>query len=186
MIVAFDINGTLLRREYKGDKRTHSGHSRVEIKPDITTRVYDIYLRPNIQELVKFLRSHDVKYLFWSTMMRKNLDAIMDCLATVGFDRPIGSLCVDECEVGKFKGERVKTDKWVKNMKVVAEKWGVPLDECVLVDDCESKNAEGCEFIHVDEFMVENLEDKEILRICDALHSYIKCNDIECIKRYKN
>lgn len=169
VVVALDINGTLLKRVYCYDK---AGISSFESAGKATViKNHMVYYRPHLRKLSDFLESNNIRYVFWSTMYRHNLVLYVKALEEFGFSNYLA--CYDEsyCKVGNEKG-RIKAKRWLKDLRVLADAYSISLRNCVLIDDDLLKNAEGCNLIPVKEYD-PRVADEELLQLIDRIKSFI-------------
>jgi FMN phosphatase YigB (HAD superfamily) len=183
-MIVFDINGTLLERVHKNDTHTINEYEKSGLKHDHELNSHYIYLRSHLDTLIKFLHTHNLKYMFWSTCHKSNVEILGAFLRDLGFNKCMALYSYDECSIGENKGNS-KPKKCTKDLRRVSKAFDIPLERCILVDDSAWKGAEGCNFVGVSEFDPLN-EDSELLRICSEFHEYYGgCDSIECLKNFK-
>lgn len=142
-LLVFDINGTLLRRKKK-------------VYPTLET----IKFRPHLEKLVKFLHTHNLEYIFWTTALPKDAFQLLKILKEFGFTKSRG--------VKHFYDCKYFNKKFVKDLRIFKEK-------SILIDDCVKKSMDGNEILLVSKF-VSDCEDSEILRLIEVLHGKINCS----------
>ena len=170
IIIALDINGTLLRRFHRYDKATYASIKGSEDAVVINNHL--VYYRPYLKELSEFLESNNVDYVFWSTMQRHNLLSCVKSLESFGFRKYLECYDGSHCKTGKRKSEKIKAKNWLKDLRLLAELHKVSLKDCVLVDDDVFKSVEGCNFISVKEYDPRE-SDEELLKLIGKLREFI-------------
>eukprot|EP00866_Antonospora_locustae_P000405 jgi/Antlo1/405/893 len=171
IMVALDINGTLLKRIHKSKKMEigtgfHGGNLCKMLHNHV------VYYRPYLRELGEFLSLNRIRYVFWSTMQRHNTLLYAKSLEDFGLTEYLK--CYDEshCKTGITRGS-IKAKKWLKDLKVLSDVHNISLDNCVLVDDNVLKSTEGCNFIQVKEYD-PNMPDRELLQLIEKLKEFVK------------
>lgn len=170
-MVALDINGTLLKRIHKCNRKKIDGSLHGD-KLRKTLRNHVVYYRPHLQDLGEFLNHHRIKYVFWSTMQRHNTLLYAKSLEDFGLNRYLK--CYDEshCRTGSIRGS-IKAKKWLKDLRMLSDEHGISLDNCVLVDDNALKSTEGCNFIQVKEYDPD-APDQELLLLIEKLKGFLE------------
>lgn len=169
VVVALDINGTLLKRFHKQDR---TGLDMLkDQRGGVVINKHKVYHRPHLRELGEFLARENVTYVFWSTMQHQNLKLYVESLHPFGLSGHAGLYDESHCKVGGERG-RIKASKWLKDLRVLADAHNVPLENCVLVDDDELKSAAGCNFIHIKEYD-PNEPDTELLALISKLGAFL-------------
>lgn len=178
-LVAFDINGTLLRKLHKNNECVKPLASR-GIRHDFRYKQYFVYVRPHLDMLVKFIESHDTNYVLWTTARTDNARYLTRYLECLGLDKGIRHYSQADCKVGKVKIES-DADLWVKDLRIVSENHSVDLKNCVLVDDSVDKSIHDQNFICCPQFMPGE-DDTGIIQICRHLDKFFGCRE-ECIAK---
>ncbi|KAF7684487.1 hypothetical protein TCON_0307 [Astathelohania contejeani] len=183
-IIVLDINGTLLKRVHRSKSELLRDYKERGITPDISTKDYHMYIRPNINVLINTLHSLPVNYVFWSTAYKHNVKVMADILASLGMDRAISAYDQTHCDkmvnrnlvMGNPKMEaalsKIKADRFIKDLSKISKWFDIPLEYCCLVDDNEMKSIGGQNFIEVCEFDPIQ-EDNELIRLSKELERFI-------------
>lgn len=171
IVVALDINGTLLKRIHKCN-RNEIGAGLHGGKLCKTLNNHIVYYRPYLQELGEFLSLNRIKYVFWSTMQRHNTLLYAKSLEEFGLNKYLK--CYDEshCRTGSIRGS-IKAKKWLKDLRMLSDVHSTSLNNCVLVDDNALKSTEGCNFIQVKEYD-PSVPDQELLQLIEDLKAFVQ------------
>ncbi|KAL0266141.1 UNVERIFIED_CONTAM: hypothetical protein PYX00_011857 [Menopon gallinae] len=176
VIVALDINGTLLKRVHKCNKNeVNAGLHGNGLCRKVGSHV--VYYRPHLQELGVFLDHNRIKYVFWSTMQRHNTLLYAKSLEAFGLDKYLE--CYDEshCKAGSKRGN-IKAKRWLKDLRMLSNVHNVALSNCVLVDDNILKSTDGCNFIPVKEYD-PSVYDQELLLLTEKLREFVRTRQKE-------
>ncbi|AFN82357.1 hypothetical protein EROM_010120 [Encephalitozoon romaleae SJ-2008] len=150
------------------------------IEPDMKFKSYLVYNRPNLDLLIKFLKTHDTSYVLWTTGMRRNATNLINHLSHVGFNEYLGWYSQLDCKAGKVKLDS-ECNLWVKDLNVVARNHNVDVERCILVDDSIDKSVHTQNFICCPEY-IPGTEDDGIKYICKHLDDFFECKE-ECIAK---
>ncbi|TBU01975.1 hypothetical protein CWI36_1218p0010 [Hamiltosporidium magnivora] len=179
-MIVFDLNGVLMKRLNKAKSKEIKEIETNNVMRDITLNSSVVFLRPNFKELILFLRKHKARYIGWTTAISSTVEELKLHLKGWGFEFE-DILSQEYCDVGGVRPPDIKSEKWIKNLNIVAEKYKCSLKDCVLVDDSRNKSVEGQNFINVSEYNpLSNKEDRYLKELCVALHDYVQCNDDDC------
>lgn len=172
IMVALDINGTLLKRIHKCNWKRMSATSLHGDNLYEILHNHVVYYRPHLKDLGEFLNHPRIKYVFWTTMQRHNALLYAMCLEDFGLNKYLR--CYDEshCQTGSIRGN-IKATKWLKDLRMLSDVHGVSLDNCVLVDDNALKSVEGCNFIQVKEYDPA-VPDQELLLLIEKLKEFVE------------
>ncbi|KAM0672274.1 hypothetical protein OCOL_000490 [Ordospora colligata] len=179
-LIVFDINGTLIKR-YRKYSEELKRYESMGIVADKVSGAFAFYDRPHLDVLLKFLKTHEVSYILWTTGMEKNAKIFVEHLESLGFDEHIGSYSQIDCKAGKYKIDS-SADLWVKDLDIVAKDHGFDVERCILVDDSLDKSLYNQNLICCKEYDPENYDDDGIMEICRYLDAFIGCTK-ECIMK---
>lgn len=152
-MLVFDLNGTLVKRYFKKD-----------ITPSYFDHEYGnfyVTLRPNLQQLIKYLKTKNLKYIFWTNAYQINAHGMTNILIREGMC-PLDFLHRDHCT---FQSEICK-----KDLNVVSEIHNIDLQKIYLVEDTESRSIEGQNLISIQTFDGDK-NDSGLLKLVNDLEA---------------
>jgi len=176
-LIVFDINGTLIKKCRKGKSEPKEYEQKGRM-PDKVTSKFILYERPLLGVLLKFLKTHEVTYILWTTGMEANAKVLVDYLESLGFDEHIGWYSQIDCKAGKCKVDS-DANLWIKDLDMVARNHGFDVERCILVDDSVDKSIYDQNLICCKEYNPGE-DDDGIFEICRHLDDFLGCTE-ECI-----